>query len=50
MNGPIGIASFDVEPRALPTRMWSGICPPSNPARIFFEPERAFWPLSPRPE
>ena len=27
-----------------------GVWPPSNPGRILFEPERAFWPLIPRPE
>ena len=49
-NGPIGIASFEVAPRCLPTRMYSGIWPPSKPARILFDPERDFWPLIPRPE
>jgi hypothetical protein len=49
-NGPIGIASLDVEPRCLPMRMYDGICPPSKPARILCEPARDFWPLSPRPE
>jgi hypothetical protein len=33
-NGPIGIASFEVEPRCLPMRMYAGIWPPSNPARM----------------
>ena len=49
-NGPIGIASFDVEPRCLPIRMYDGIWPPSKPGRILCEPERAFCPLIPRPE
>ena len=49
-NGPIGIASADVFPRSFGARMSSGICPPSKPAGIFFEPERDFWPLIPRPE
>ena len=49
-NGPIGIASFEVEPRCLPIRMYAGIWPPSKPARILCEPARDFWPLIPRPE
>src|SRR5207244_8244251 len=49
-NGPIGMASFDVEPRCLPMRMYTGICPPSKPALIMCEPARDFWPLIPRPE
>ena len=48
-NGPIGIASADVFPRSLGSRMSIGICPPSNPAAILCEPERDFWPLMPRP-
>ena len=27
-----------------------GIWPPSKPAGILWDPERAFWPLIPRPE
>ena len=50
MNGTIGIASLDVEPFCLPSRMYSGIWPPSKPARIMCEPARDFWPLIPRPE
>jgi hypothetical protein len=49
-NGPIGIASLDVDPRCLPIRMYNGIWPPSKPARILCEPARDFWPLIPRPE
>ena len=33
-KGPIGYASFEVEPRCLPIRMYAGIWPPSNPARM----------------
>src|SRR6266540_2735433 len=29
-------------------RLWSGICPPSKPSKCML-PERAFWPLPPRP-
>lgn len=49
-NGPIGIASLEVLPRSFGSRIASGICPPSNPARIMCEPARDFWPLIPRPE
>ena len=49
-KGPIGIASADVAPRCFGARMSIGIWPPSNPAAIFAEPERDFWPLIPRPE
>ena len=48
-NGPIGIASAEVFPRSLGSRMSIGIWPPSNPAGILCEPARAFWPLMPRP-
>ena len=48
-NGPIGIASLDVLPRILGSRISSGVWPPSNPAGILCDPERAFWPLIPRP-
>ncbi len=48
-NGPIGIASAEVAPRSLGSRMSMGIWPPSNPGAILCEPERAFWPLIPRP-
>ena len=46
----MGIASADVFPRSLPTRMSIGIWPPSKPAGILCEPARDFWPLIPRPE
>jgi hypothetical protein len=49
-KGPIGIASFEVDPRCLPMRMYAGIWPPSKPARMACEPERDFCPLIPRPE
>ena len=46
----MGIASAEVLPRSLPSRMSIGIWPPSKPAGILCEPARDFWPLIPRPE
>ena len=43
-------AGFEGGQMPLAMRMWSGICPPSKPARIACEPARDFCPLIPRPE
>ena len=49
-NGPIGIDIRWFGPGSLPSRMYSGIWPPSKPGRMLWLPERAFWPLCPRPD
>ena len=48
-NGPIGIDFLWFGPRSLPSRMYSGICPPSKPGRMLWLPDRDFWPFWPRP-
>src|SRR4030042_4361190 len=39
-----------VKPRFLGRRLIKGSCPPSKPGRTLLLPDRAFWPLQPRPE